>query len=851
MVARARPVQREHLGVLRVVARRLPLVDLRHAAVQLAPAPVREALVGGVAEHGLPEAEAAGDVGVALEELVEAVPGVRADGRLLVLQHRGEQVDAEVHPEHGGPAQHRAVDGRERVDAGGDDRLDALRQLLVVRGTARRRHELLQEEGVAARAAHDRVDVGGGERRLRGGGDECARVVCRQRLEAHRQRRERRGALGGREALARRVPRDEREPRPPRHLRAEMAEQVGRRAVHPVRVLEDEQGRVRQERREQRADDAVQAGAAEGGVELVGLARGEHRQVERDGEQGQPRAELRRDRVQARAEHVRVARRVAVAGHVEQAAQQVPEDAVGGRGVVRLAGRRQDGHVRRLLPHLRDEPRLADPGVADELDEAAEAGARRRERRPEDRELALAVDEREVPDDGRGAAACDAAQLVRDDGARLALDRERLELVRLEARARPLEHCRRDEDLARLGAGHQARGQRGRVAEDRVRPAERRADLAREHAPAVDAHGDRQPRARVDDRADGEEHPVLVLADRLRRARDENDPAAVAVDVALEEGHAVLARRALHGADELVHGRRGGVEAVLGEHAGEPVEAQERDRRLAVLRLDRACADGRAHRHRDAEREVEALDGGQRLAERIRLRLQPQQDAAALLLPEHARRQGGGGRAREEDVAGLRGVLELDRAARLRPAHDQLAVRVADEEEVEAAAVEADVHAQRDRADGGLGPADRAQHPPHHVGRACRPPLVLRAREEEQQRVAAELQQAPAVGVGDVQQVPEGRVHDLVHLLGALLALSGQALGHGREAGDVDERHRPLQLAAERLRLGTEPLDRDAGDEGGEVRARLGLDGHGCIVEVAVDKTVKSGHNCRSLAFCG
>ena len=66
------------------------------------------------------------------------------------------------------------------------------------------------------------------------------------------------------------------------------------------------------------------------------------------------------------------------------------------------------------LAQLRDEPRLADPRVADELDEAAEAGAGGRERRAEDRELALPVDEREVAHDRSRASARDAAQLVCD-----------------------------------------------------------------------------------------------------------------------------------------------------------------------------------------------------------------------------------------------------------------------------------------------------------------------------------------------------------------------------------------------------------------------------------------------------
>src|SRR6185437_9332123 len=50
------------------------------------------------------------------------------------------------------------------------------------------------------------------------------------------------------------------------------------------------------------------------------------------------------------------------------------------------------------------------------------------------------------------------------------------------------------------------------------------------------------------------------------------------------------------------------------------------------------------------------------------------------------------------DLAGFRGVLHLDRDDRVRAGDDQLAVAAADEEEVEVATVDADVHLQLDRA---------------------------------------------------------------------------------------------------------------------------------------------------------
>jgi hypothetical protein len=414
----------------------------------------------------------------------------------------------------------------------------------------------------------------------------------------------------------------------------------------------------------------------------------------------------------------------------------------------------------------------------------------------------------------------------------------------VEARPGPLEHRRGDEDLAGLRARHQPRGERRGVAEDRVRAAERRAHLAGEDAAAVHAGGDRERRPRVEDRADGEEQAVLVLARRLRRARDEDDPPAVAVDVALEERHLVLVARGLHRGDELVHGGSGGVDPLAVEQAREPAEAQERDRRLAVLRLDHPGGHRGAHGGGHADRQVEPVDRREQLALHLGRRLEPQEHAAALRVAELARLEGDRGRAREQDVAGLGRVLELDRPPGLGPADDQLAVGRAREEEVEVAAVQADVHAQRHLPDGRVRPADRAQHPAHPVRRARAAPLVPRAREEEQEGVAAELQEAAAVRVRDVEQMPEGRVHDLVHLLRASLALSRQTLGHRGEAGDVDEGHRPLDLAREGLRRGAQPLDRQPRDVGRQLRAGDGRNGHPVILARGVDIPAESGHNC-------
>ena len=134
----------------------------------------------------------------------------------------------------------------------------------------------------------------------------------------------------------------------------------------------------------------------------------------------------------------------------------------------------------------------------------------------------------------------------------LPLHRERLELAWPRTRPPPRERPRRDPDLVLSRASHQARRERRRVAEHGVGPPEARTHLAREHATLAHSDVDRERKALVHDRAHRSEHPLLVVAERLRRARDQDDPSAVAIDVAFEERHAVRVGAGLDDPDEAV-----------------------------------------------------------------------------------------------------------------------------------------------------------------------------------------------------------------------------------------------------------------------------------------------------------
>src|SRR4051812_23082907 len=86
--------------------------------------------------------------------------------------------------------------------------------------------------------------------------------------------------------------------------------------------------------------------------------------------------------------------------------------------------------------------------------------------------------------------------------------------------------------------------------------------------------------------------------------------------------------------------------------------------------------------------------------------------------------------------------------------------------------------------------------------------------EEEEQRIAAELEDVSPVALGNVDQTLENSRNSLDELLGAGLALHRKALSERREAGDVDRDER----AVDRPRTRPVLLDAPAPDEPRQVR---------------------------------
>ncbi len=132
------------------------------------------------------------------------------------------------------------------------------------------------------------------------------------------------------------------------------------------------------------------------------------------------------------------------------------------------------------------------------------------------------------------------------------------------------------------------------------------------------------------------------------------------------------------------------------------------------------------------------------------------------------------------------------------------------------------MHLELNRPGGRSRPTDRPKRPPHLECRPSGPACVLLAVVEQQQRVAAELEEAATLCIGDAEERGERGVHDLGYLLGPGSSETREALRHRREARDVDERDGSLDLAPRCRRLVSKPFQRQSGYEWDEVGRRLG-----------------------------
>ena len=176
-----------------------------------------------------------------------------------------------------------------------------------------------------------------------------------------------------------------------------------------------------------------------------------------------------------------------------------------------------------------------------------------------------------------------------------------------------------------------------------------------------------------------------------------------------------------------------------------------------------------------------------------------------------------GGRYRpDEDLAALRQVLQADRRRDDRTDGEQLTVAVSHEQQVHVAGLEPDGHREAHPPAPGAEPPERPERREQPLGAARSAARVPVAGEQEQKRVATELDEI-ATGLGRHGQQPaEDVVEDVGKLLRADLALPSEPLGQRREAGDVGEQDRPVDGAPAGIRVGRQPVERNAREVGRE-----------------------------------
>ena len=168
--------------------------------------------------------------------------------------------------------------------------------------------------------------------------------------------------------------------------------------------------------------------------------------------------------------------------------------------------------------------------------------------------------------------------------------------------------------------------------------------------------------------------------------------------------------------------------------------------------------------------------------DRVGLGCLGEQHAGGLSLAEEARVQPPSGLRTDDDLSRLGDGLHAGGLRRRRPGDDELTVAVAEQVEVEPAAVRADRDLQRDAPGGGPEASDPAHRPRHEKRRPAGTGRGVRVGEVQEDSVPTPLEEVGAVGGGDAEEFPEDRADDVTDLLGTDLAASCEAFGQRREA---------------------------------------------------------------------
>ena len=353
---------------------------------------------------------------------------------------------------------------------------------------------------------------------------------------------------------------------------------------------------------------------------------------------------------------------------------------------------------------------------------------------------------------------------------------------------------------ARGSLRHDPRGGVRRVAHSRIGAAFGDPDLGGEHVAPVDPELERQRALTVGDPPKGAKHTTVVVLEGRRDPGAEEELAPVGVEVGREERDPLRREGLLDEGHGPVEGLGDRVRTRPGEERVGAGEADEGDGGEPVLRV----GDRRTEVVAEGVREERAqqVGVGRRQVRRfagLGMRCPPaQQELTVVTGPDGVAPQSLRGGGADDDLAGLGGLLRLGGGGRPRAEDEELTRGRSDEEEVDVPGVHADRHREGQPSDRGGHGGGLAQGGAHLDGRVAGLLGMVLALEEEEEGVAAELEQLTAPRRGDAQHRPEDPVERLDDLLGADPAPARELLGEGGEAGDVGEDERRVDDAPQR-----------------------------------------------------
>ena len=575
---------------------------------------------------------------------------------------------------------------RQRIDPGGDQALDGLGQLghrPVFEGAT----QFDREERVAARATNDQFEFGVRERSFTDLEGDRPHVGVRKWFQIQDPH------VGG---VVRRCPGSARpsgENRSPRTRLGrddQVVQQLARRLVDPVEVLDHKEHGTVQDGVEEVDDDVVDACPPELRVDGVGIRGRCDVGAERHSEQWEHGEEVRSRLPDHLVEQLTGDEWIGADVHARARPQQRSKDAVGRRRAVRRAGALEDPQAFCRCPGGIEEARLADAGTARQDDHRTELA----DGVGEHVELGLTPDQRRAarvaPNLVRGCV-----HLVGDDRFALSLHQERLEFLADEHGARVADDGGDGDHVTIFRFAEHAGGSVHRVAHERVRAAVLAAEEAGEHAAGLDTLAEDEGRLQCRQLQRGVQERVAGITEVHRRSGTQDELDAVARDVGVEIGDAERRSDALDVVDESMERLGHRSRTVTADESGDAHDHQEPDADEAVLPTgSRECGQLFDDRLRDVGREILATEVAVLRTARL-VAGRPGHDPASVFLADlHVLGQVRDNQWVDERVALGRFTLEPDHLVGALARDEQLAVVGSREEHVEGSGCDPDGHRQ-------------------------------------------------------------------------------------------------------------------------------------------------------------